>query len=40
MVERHARVNALARAHFSSASSRENVPKAMVLPAHYYTVLI
>ena len=35
MVLRHARVKALARAHFSSASAEGNVPKAIVFPAHY-----
>ena len=34
MEERQARVNALALAHFSSASAAGKVPKAMVLPAH------
>jgi hypothetical protein len=35
MVDRHARVRAFARAHFSSASARGNVPSAIVFPAHY-----
>jgi len=35
IVERHARVKALARAHLSSASPFWKVPRAMVLPAHY-----
>lgn len=39
MVERHARVNALARAHFSSASEWGNVPRAMVLPAHCHVMM-
>lgn len=35
IVERHARVRALARAHLSSASPWGKVPRAMVLPAHF-----
>lgn len=35
IVERHARVKALALAHLSSASPCGKVPRAMVLPAHY-----
>ena len=34
---RHALVRALARWHFSSASAVEKVPRAMVLPAHWWT---
>ena len=34
MVDLQARVRALARAHFSSASAEGKVPRAMVLPAH------
>lgn len=35
IVDLQARVKALARAHFSSASAEGKVPRAMVLPAHY-----
>ena len=35
IVERQALVKAFARAHFSSASVEGNVPRAIVLPAHY-----
>ena len=36
IVERQALVSAFARAHFSSASVEGNVPRAIVLPAHYF----
>eukprot|EP00580_Thalassiosira_gravida_P007581 CAMPEP_0201641116 /NCGR_PEP_ID=MMETSP0493-20130528/23381_1 /ASSEMBLY_ACC=CAM_ASM_000838 /TAXON_ID=420259 /ORGANISM="Thalassiosira gravida, Strain GMp14c1" /LENGTH=50 /DNA_ID=CAMNT_0048114961 /DNA_START=12 /DNA_END=164 /DNA_ORIENTATION=- len=40
IVERHARVKALARAHFSSASAWGKVPRAIVFPAHCHDVVM